>query len=412
MGRPVVEVSQYWGEELLDVRVFGADRREVSIGSTSARRWRFLGVDMGFVPAPLGAVLGAVPLGWSEVAAERRADFVVPDLDEDWRLVERSGDGWVVRAPGSGDGERVGEAPVVVRHGTFRFEVRAAEAERLTHRFRADLGSVGLAATVAAGLALVALGVAVAPPAQAVGVVERSPELIGVVLRAVPPSLPSSNKPTSPVGRPATRQESRERRPTQRMDRREIAEISGIFSGHDGSNEWVSSELPEGLSAAARSLVIGTVSGPGGEGLGPRGDLGGGEAEALTGFGPSGRGFGPGGPGGPGKEEGVLRSSPEERVTLGALRPDQIDEVVQRNLSQIRYCYQRELQRSPELAGKVSVRFTIARDGTVSAARASGSLESDAVTGCITRRFLQMRFPEPRGGGIVVVSYPFVFSRE
>ena len=25
-------------------------------------------------------------------------------------------------------------------------------------------------------------------------------------------------------------------------------------------------------------------------------------------------------------------------------------------------------------------------------------------------RFLKMQFPEPKGGGIVIVSYPFVFS--
>jgi hypothetical protein len=322
--------------------------------------------------------------------------------------VERSGDGWVVRAPGSADGVRVGAEPVVVRHGTFRFEVRAAEAERLTHRFRADLGSLGIAATVVAGLALVALGVAVAPPAQAVGVVERVPEVVDVLIGVVPPPPPPEHRirPTPGVSGDSS---ERGRRRTPRAEPRPSS--PGIFS--DGPlDAFTTSELPRALVLGARALIGARATGPGGDGLGPRGDLGGGEAEALTGFGPSGRGFGPGGPGGPGKEEGMLRSSPEERVTLGALRPDQIDEVVRRHLSQIRYCYQRELQRSPELTGKVTVKFTIGGDGVVSSARTTGTLESDAVETCITRRFLQMRFPEPRGGGLVLVSYPFVFSRE
>jgi hypothetical protein len=30
----------------------------------------------------------------------------------------------------------------------------------------------------------------------------------------------------------------------------------------------------------------------------------------------------------------------------------------------------------------------------------------------VAARFLTMKFPEPRGHGIVVVSYPFLFSRD
>lgn len=97
-------------------------------------------------------------------------------------------------------------------------------------------------------------------------------------------------------------------------------------------------------------------------------------------------------------------------ILVGQLDRSQIDEVVKRNLTAIRYCYQRELQKDASLAGKVTMKFTISGDGTVSAARASGSLQSDAVQSCMTGRFLKMRFPEPRGHGIVVVSYPFLFG--
>jgi hypothetical protein len=35
---------------------------------------------------------------------------------------------------------------------------------------------------------------------------------------------------------------------------------------------------------------------------------------------------------------------------------------------------------------------------------------NSAVEGCIASRFMQFKFPEPKGGGIVIVSYPFIFS--
>ena len=38
------------------------------------------------------------------------------------------------------------------------------------------------------------------------------------------------------------------------------------------------------------------------------------------------------------------------------------------------------------------------------------ALDSSAVEQCIVGRFMRMQFPEPKGGGIVIVSYPFIFS--
>ena len=82
-----------------------------------------------------------------------------------------------------------------------------------------------------------------------------------------------------------------------------------------------------------------------------------------------------------------------------------------RNLSQIRYCYQRELTKSPSLSGKVNVKFVIAKDGSVSSSTTkSSTLANPTVEGCINARFMRFTFPEPRGGGIVVVSYPFLFA--
>ncbi len=81
------------------------------------------------------------------------------------------------------------------------------------------------------------------------------------------------------------------------------------------------------------------------------------------------------------------------------------------NFSSIRLCYERQLGRRPNLRGKLSVKFVIAKDGSVSSATSrNDTLKDDAVSSCVHERFRRMRFPEPRGGGIVVVSYPLVFD--
>jgi len=98
-------------------------------------------------------------------------------------------------------------------------------------------------------------------------------------------------------------------------------------------------------------------------------------------------------------------------IILGSLDKKVIQQVIQRHLNQIRYCYQRELTKDPDLAGRVVIKFIVARDGTVSSATVkSSTMGNNAVETCIAGRFMRFMFPEPAGGGIVVVSYPFVFS--
>ncbi|MFZ5476124.1 MAG: AgmX/PglI C-terminal domain-containing protein [Myxococcota bacterium] len=140
---------------------------------------------------------------------------------------------------------------------------------------------------------------------------------------------------------------------------------------------------------------------------------GGGIAAGLGGIGVRGRGagFGAGGGNFGAKAEGGIATVTGEPIILGALDRNLIDAVIKRQLAQIRYCYQRELTKNPDLAGKVVVKFVIAKDGTVSSATTKAStLGNPAVETCIHGRFLRWQFPEPRGGGIVIVSYPFVFS--
>jgi hypothetical protein len=98
-------------------------------------------------------------------------------------------------------------------------------------------------------------------------------------------------------------------------------------------------------------------------------------------------------------------------IILGALDKSLIDAVVKKNMNQIRYCYQIELAKQHDLAGEIVVKFVISQTGSVSKAETrSSTMGNAAVESCIVDRFLTFQFPAPKGGGIVIVSYPFILT--
>jgi hypothetical protein len=215
-------------------------------------------------------------------------------------------------------------------------------------------------------------------------------------------SPPPGARPDAGEGARAKREEGR----VGKASRRE-AEAAGVLGA-------VGAELELGLGGllGAEGTQLG-AGGLGGRGVGIGG---GGLAEGLGALGTKGMGSGASGFGSGGgrfgaKGEGGIGAIGGDPIILGALERPLIDAVVKRHLNQIRYCYQRELTRNPVLAGRIVEKFTIARDGTVAAAQTkSTTMHNASVESCITGRFLRMQFPEPRGGGIVIVSYPLVFS--
>jgi len=101
-------------------------------------------------------------------------------------------------------------------------------------------------------------------------------------------------------------------------------------------------------------------------------------------------------------------------IIMGALDKSLIDRVIKRHMNQIKYCYQKKLNANPTLGGKITVKFVITGDGTVSSAKTAKSTLSgkgaSSVNNCINQRFLDFQFPEPKGGGMVIVRYPFIFQ--
>ncbi len=102
-----------------------------------------------------------------------------------------------------------------------------------------------------------------------------------------------------------------------------------------------------------------------------------------------------------------------EVVILGGLDQNTINEIIKTYFEQIRYCYEKQLSgKGPSFEGRVSTRFLIQGSGRVSRATVtSSSLNNRPVERCLVKVIKSIRFPKPLGGGIVEVSYPFVFSR-
>ena len=98
-------------------------------------------------------------------------------------------------------------------------------------------------------------------------------------------------------------------------------------------------------------------------------------------------------------------------IIMGSLSMEIIRRVIRSHRDQIKYCYSKELTRFPNLRGKVAVKFTISPKGYVTQATVSQTtLRNAAVERCITQKIRTWKFPEPKGGGIVIVNYPFILQ--
>ena len=145
-----------------------------------------------------------------------------------------------------------------------------------------------------------------------------------------------------------------------------------------------------------------------------------GDAQGFGGLGLRGSGAGGGGMGKygeglglgmGGKKSADIGISSSEPTVMGSLDKELIRQVIKRNISQIRYCYESQLSRYPKLNGKVSVKFIITATGTVSSSTVAQATTSNAeLETCVAGRVHTFVFPKPKGGGVVVVTYPFIFK--
>jgi hypothetical protein len=103
----------------------------------------------------------------------------------------------------------------------------------------------------------------------------------------------------------------------------------------------------------------------------------------------------------------VTTGAPE---TGGGLSKEQILKVVQSHAAAIQFCYEKELQRFPHLAGKVVLKWKVDLDGHVQATGVeSSSLGNPSAESCMVRQVKNWLFPKPNGI-VCNVSFPFFFK--
>jgi hypothetical protein len=194
------------------------------------------------------------------------------------------------------------------------------------------------------------------------------------------------------------------------------------------------SALDEGVKRGRiKTASLGAVGGGTGKGsatgaLGALAAIGGGGAAGggvgIGGVGTKGFGGGGGGKGGGfgtgvGSGLGVGNGSrnvvfdSDNAAVQGGLERSEVEAVINENLSQIRYCYNKALRTNPNLAGKITSAFTISPDGRVKVSRVKEStLGNSEVEDCVKSRVASWQFPQPRGGGEVAVNYPFLLKAQ
>jgi len=208
------------------------------------------------------------------------------------------------------------------------------------------------------------------------------------------------------------------------------AGVLGVIKNMNGplasvfSHEAALGQDAEDVIGNLMGTQIGEAAGLHGLGMRGTGSGGGGTGDALLGLGGPlnviGHGPGHGGPqSGYGRMAGTLgtrQAKPPEVLpgvsdVRGSLDKEIIRRIVRRHLNEVKYCYEQELTRLPALAGRIVVQFMIARNGQVlSSVLQSSSMKNARVENCTVQAVRRWQFPEPQGGGLVTVTYPFALS--
>jgi len=471
----VLEVAQVFGEAVLDVKHFRAGRVTAGSATRAhltIMGWDVADVPEFF--DLFGEFLLLIP-GLSDVHKTWKNHFYVPsDLlpEPEFALFQNLGGRWTCTFSEKWAGfVDIGEsrqtfAELVAsgaakRAGNGLYAVELAEDARLVvdlgytifvaHSVypgkkavgkmsdEVDYPFLGIVAFMTFVAIMAGVAIAVMPPPPESSRLELDDHMVDLLLQKeeeIKDDKKRDDNPDAGEGAKAKKEEGKVGKKDAKMDKakgdkvqmqkqqldKEIAENAGVLGALRDDATLDSALGATGLNADMMNGIGGLIGTKGTQigsgGLGARGSGlgGGGTAEGLGGLGTKGRGSGASGYGSGGgnfgsKGEGGIGTVGGDPIILGALDKSLIDAVIKRNMAQIKYCYQRELTKNPALGGKITVKFVIAKDGTVSSATTkSSTMNNPAVESCINGRFMKFQFPEPKGGGIVIVSYPFIFS--
>lgn len=168
---------------------------------------------------------------------------------------------------------------------------------------------------------------------------------------------------------------------------------AGAGAGEQGSG----GELLAGMGQGLHKTTVGNTGVSGLGGVGTKGAGGGLGGYGDTEFGGAG-----------GATLSAIPLTREATIDEGLDRA-QIQAAIMRYLSQVRACYEEGLKRNQALIGQITMGFEIAGSGNLNYARVQrSSLGDRPVEDCVQTKMMNWKFPQPRGGVSVKVSYPFM----
>jgi hypothetical protein len=186
------------------------------------------------------------------------------------------------------------------------------------------------------------------------------------------------------------------------------AAIANIMQSADG----FSNKIAVAMAGSGTEFVMG--HGSGGLGFKGTGTGGGGDGGygRIHGMGKIDTGGGLGVRAGLGKKKAkrVGKLKVGSGASTGFCKKSNLKSVVRRRAGAIRACYESRLQVSPKLSGKLTARWTVTANGSVSNVSAGGSMKDGKVKNCVLRVLRRMRFAKPEGGNVCIVQWPFVFN--
>lgn len=164
-----------------------------------------------------------------------------------------------------------------------------------------------------------------------------------------------------------------------------------------GGTEGSGGELLAGMGKGLHKTTVGNTGVTGLGGVGTKGAGGG-----LGGYGDTAYAAAGGAP------LSAIPLAQDAKIDEGLDR-SQIQSTIMRYLSQVRACYEEGLKRNQALIGQVTMGFEVGGSGNLNSAQVQRtSLNDRPVEECIRTKMMNWKFPQPRGGVNVKVSYPFM----
>jgi hypothetical protein len=435
-GGECAEAELFWGSTRVSVWQLLPGERLIA-GSEAGCQAMLSGIARA-------AVLRSDVSGWT-VAAPRPLQLF---LEEEGRVL--GGPELLVRGRSQADAHGLvvplpHRAVAVLVSGNLSLRLRRVQGVARVGNEQTDWKGV-LTASIAAVLMIVGMKFwsAAVPPQHATG----EPELIHsrpLIVRAAAPR-PNHTPPAEVKSQAQARRDPglavarhmgdegqagsktaprRNARAQRKMDDRALVAETGLLKalgGGKGQNDLFGIALEKGTVDAMGHLTGPRIADARGDSalglksLGGHGGGGDGSGLGLARIGTNGIGgglanYGDGKGGLRGKEDSDIGLGPGKPEVQGSIDPELIRRVVHDHRAQIRTCYETQLNARPGLAGKLVSAWTIDQGGSVTEAHTQEStLRDHAVENCVAQKIKTWRFPIPKGGGEVFVTYPFIFT--